>query len=163
RTEYSGDTTPLDPAERTQSPGTSRAGLSHVGQPIPAPATVVPGTTDQKFTGCEDQFPGGQSPEFANRALVIKAVNCSGKTLTPLVSSGHLTRSNIEAAGQTGRRTDDFQADGRLSPDERAELSDYKGYVYVDRGHMAPHGDMPTRTTGSLSFLLSNMVPQAAC
>jgi endonuclease G len=89
-------------------------------------------------------------------------VTYSGVSRTPLVSSEHITKGSIEAAASTGGRTNDFRADLRLAADERSELSDYKGYVNIDRGHMAPHGDMATRETGSESFLLSNMVPQAA-
>ena len=133
--------------------------------------TVPAGTIDQAFAGARNEFPGGVAPKILNPKLAEEvhdisngdyAVTYSGVSRTPLVSSEHITKESIEAAADTGKRTNDFRADLRLPADERSELSDYKGYVNVDRGHMAPHGDMSTTETGSESFLLSNMVPQAA-
>ena len=58
------------------------------------------------------------------------------------------------------RRSDDFRADPSLAPDERAELSDYRGSGY-DRGHMASPTDFKrSRLAMSTTYLLSNMVPQ---
>lgn len=132
---------------------------------------VPAGSIDQAFAGARAEFPGGVPPKILNPKLAEKvhdisngsyAVTYSGVSRTPLVSSEHLTKEGIEEAASTGGRTNDFRADLRLPAEERSELSDYKGYVHVDRGHMAPHGDMPDRKAGSESFLLSNMVPQAA-
>ena len=132
---------------------------------------IPAGAIDKAFAGALDEFPGGVPPKILNPKLAEKvhdisngdyAVTYSGVSRTPLVSSEHITKEGIEQAGNTGARTNDFRADLRLPADERSELSDYKGFVNVDRGHMAPHGDMPTRDAGSESFLLSNMVPQAA-
>jgi endonuclease G len=91
------------------------------------------------------------------------AVKYSGLSRTPLVASERITKASIEQAAASGARSNDFRPDPRLSADERSELADYKGYIYVDRGHNAPHGDMPTPVAGSQSFFLSNMIPQAAC
>jgi endonuclease G, mitochondrial len=132
---------------------------------------VPAGAIDKAFAGALDEFPGGIPPKILNPKLAEKvhdisngdyAVTYSGVSRTPLVSSEHMTKESIEQAANTGRRTNDFRADLRLPGDERSELSDYKGFIHIDRGHMAPHGDMSTRVTGSESFLLSNMVPQAA-
>ena len=155
-------------AERTVKRGdaASEAGrASHGRNAIPA------GAIDKAFAGALDNFPGGVAPKILNPKLAEKvhdisngeyAVTYSGVSRTPLVSSEHITKESIEAAANTGPRTDKFRADLRLPASERAELSDYKGYVNIDRGHMVPHGDMPTEEAGSESFLLSNMVPQAA-
>jgi endonuclease G len=138
---------------------------NHSRNAIPA------GAIDKAFAGALDEFPGGVAPKILNPKLADKvheisngdyAVTYSGVSRTPLVSSEHITKEGIEQAAATGGRTNDFRADLRLPADERSELSDYKGFIHVDRGHMAPHGDMSTRTAGSESFLLSNMVPQAA-
>jgi endonuclease G, mitochondrial len=132
---------------------------------------VPAGAIDKAFAGTRDEFPGGIPPKILNPKLAEKvhdisntdyAVTYSGVSRTPLVSSEHLTKESIEQAANTGRRTNDFRADLRLPADERSELSDYKGFIHIDRGHMAPHGDMSTRAAGRESFLLSNMVPQAA-
>jgi endonuclease G, mitochondrial len=132
---------------------------------------VPAGAIDKAFAGALDEFPGGVPPKILNPKLAEKAhdisngdyaVTYSGVSRTPLVSSEHITKESIEQAANTGRRTNDFRADLRLPADERSELSDYKGFIHIDRGHMAPHGDMSTRVAGSESFLLSNMVPQAA-
>jgi endonuclease G, mitochondrial len=129
------------------------------------------GAIDKAFAGALDEFPGGIPPKILNPKLAEKvhdisnvdyAVTYSGVSRTPLVSSEHITKESIEQAANTGRRTNDFRADLRLPADERSELSDYKGFIHVDRGHMAPHGDMSTKAAGRESFLLSNMVPQAA-
>lgn len=153
-------------AARSEEPVASDAArASHGKTAIPA------GAIDKAFAGALDNFPGGVAPKILNPKLAEKvhdisngdyAVTYSGVSRTPLVSSEHLTKESIEAAANTGRRTNDFRADLRLPASERSELSDYKGYVNIDRGHMVPHGDMPTKETGSESFLLSNMVPQAA-
>jgi endonuclease G, mitochondrial len=133
--------------------------------------TIPAGAIDKAFTGARNEFPGGVPPKILNSKLAQKvhdisngdyAVTYSGVSRTPLVSSERITKESIEQAAATGGRTNDFRADLRLPADERSELSDYKGYINVDRGHMAPHGDMSTREAGSESFLLSNMVPQAA-
>lgn len=137
------------------------------------------GSFDQNFSGCEDQFPGNRPPALTGSQRIVKAnlvdkshdicndnyaVKYSGRSLTPLVASEHITKTQIEqATALSNKRTNDFRADPRLKPEQRAELADYKGYLYIDRGHNAPHGDMPTMVSGSQSFFLSNMIPQAAC
>ena len=69
----------------------------------------------------------------------------------------HLTAENLQ--GNQGR-TNDFRPDPELPPDERSELSDYKGSGF-DRGHMAPAGAFKrSREAMSTTFLLSNMAPQ---
>lgn len=160
----------------------SGAALSQLSLRSDAPVAPQPGasgdppaatgTTEAPATGFTslDAFPGAVPPKLLNSKLTEKvhdltnddyAVTYSGVSRTPLVSSEHLTKASVAAAGKI-TRDDDFRADTRLPADERSELSDYKGYVNVDRGHMAPNGDMPTRTAANQSFLLSNMVPQAA-
>jgi endonuclease G, mitochondrial len=137
----------------------------------PGENAVPAGAIHKAFAGALDEFPGGIPPKILNAKLAENvhdisnadyAVTYSGVSRTPLVSSEHITKESIEQAANTGRRTNDFRADLRLPADERSELSDYKGFIHIDRGHMAPHGDMSTRAAGSESFLLSNMVPQAA-
>lgn len=132
---------------------------------------IPAGSIDKAFAGALDEFPGGVAPKILNPKLADKihdisngdyAVTYSGVSRTPLVSSEHISKESIEQAAATGARTNDFRADLRLPANERSELSDYKGFIHIDRGHMAPHGDMSTRESGSESFLLSNMVPQAA-
>jgi endonuclease G, mitochondrial len=150
---------------------TEQAGSLHVRGRSPGHDAVAAGAIDKAFAGARDEFPGGIPPKILNPKLAEKvhdisnadyAVTYSGVSRTPLVSSEYITKESIEQAANTGRRTNDFRADLRLPADERSELSDYKGFIHVDRGHMAPHGDMSTRAAGSESFLLSNMVPQAA-
>lgn len=70
----------------------------------------------------------------------------------------HVTRQQL-FTGKV-RRSNDFRADTDLPPDQRAELSDYRGSGY-DRGHMAPAAVMKwSRQVMSESFLLSNIAPQ---
>jgi len=76
---------------------------------------------------------------------------------TPIWVAERLTK---ERAMGTLPRKDAFKADTELEPEERAELSDYKGSGY-DRGHMAPAANVKwDKTAMEESFLLSNMVPQ---
>ena len=118
-------------------------------------------------TDCPQFYAGGQPPVIAKAALKPRtqelcfhayAVMHSGLSRTPLWSAEHLVRADIEAAQSLPRR-DSFHAESRLPAGDRAELSDYARSGY-DRGHMAPNGDMPDRTTQGESFSLANMVPQ---
>ena len=57
-------------------------------------------------------------------------------------------------------RKDVFKPDPLLPPNQRAELTDYKGSK-LDRGHQAPAGDFSNQTLKDQSFFLSNMAPQS--
>ncbi len=86
------------------------------------------------------------------------AVLHSGVMRTPLCAAERLARARIEAAHAL-ERVNRFHEEPRLSPDERADLSDHARSGY-DRGHMAPAGDMPDSIVMAESFSLANMVPQ---
>jgi endonuclease G len=87
------------------------------------------------------------------------AVGHSGVTHTPLWSAEHLTAGEVDAA-RTLDRHDVFHAEAQLPHGERAELVDCRRSG-IDRGHMAPSGDMPTPAAQAQSFTLANIAPQA--
>jgi endonuclease G len=129
---------------------------------------VAPGLARAVDTACPEEFAGGQPPVLRNpklgantEALCFQAyaVLHSGVTRTPLWSAEHLTRPSVEAAREVGR-VNAFHPEERLSPADRAELSDYLRSGF-DRGHMSPSGDMPDEAAQAESFSLANMVPQA--
>jgi len=116
---------------------------------------------------CPVHYVGGRAPQITNprlaqqtRALCFNVfgVMHSGVTRTPLWSAEHLRADNIEAA-QDLSRENSFHAEPRLPPAQRAELADYARSGF-DRGHMAPNGDMPDRSSQRDSFSLANIVPQ---
>jgi endonuclease G len=116
---------------------------------------------------CPTHYVGGRAPQIVNpklapatRALCFNVfgVMHSGLTRTPLWSAEHLRADNIEAA-QDLSRENSFHAEPRLPAAQRAELADYARSGF-DRGHMAPNGDMPDRSSQRDSFSLANIVPQ---
>ena len=118
-------------------------------------------------TACPQHYVAGSAPVIINPKVAAKTtelcyeafgVEHSGVTHTPLWSAEHLVRDNIESA-QAMSRQNAFHADARVPDGERAELRDYARSGF-DRGHMAPNGDMPTRSAQYESFTLANMVPQ---
>jgi endonuclease G, mitochondrial len=121
--------------------------------------------------GCSGHFLGGEMPNVdANRTERTQVI-CfskyallhSGKTKTPVWSAEHLTRARVNRAdGLTRPSSSAFHAEQSLSPEDRAELDDYKNSGF-DRGHMSPNGDMSTKKAQKESFSLANMVPQAPC
>ncbi|WP_077035655.1 DNA/RNA non-specific endonuclease [Pelomonas sp. KK5] len=125
-----------------------------------ADAAPVPG-----FERCPQLFPQRRpvaAPEPGWRAVGLCAnhfaVLASGRTKTPLLVVERLNRAMLQdAKGEA--RSDEFYADPRLPPGERAELVDYRGSG-LDRGHLANAADQPDRDSMIQSFALSNMVPQ---
>ncbi|CAM3319157.1 DNA/RNA non-specific endonuclease [Polaromonas hydrogenivorans] len=118
-------------------------------------------------TRCPEHFAAGAAPTVTNSKLKARtqevcfeafAVLHSGISRTPLYSAEHLTRANVEAAGELSRK-DSFHPESTLPAQDRAELSDYARSGY-DRGHMSPNADFATRTAQAQSFSLANMVPQ---
>ncbi|CUI02709.1 DNA/RNA non-specific endonuclease [Massilia sp. P8910] len=117
--------------------------------------------------GCPAHYVDGRLPEIHNPKLAkattelcygVFGVMHSGITRTPLWSAERLRPENLALAKKLSR-DDSFHSEERLSPAQRAELSDYARSGF-DRGHMAPNGDMPDRRTQHESFTLANMVPQ---
>lgn len=95
-------------------------------------------------------------PELLCRTGYALAYNPERKV--PDWVSYQVTRKKLNS-GKV-RRSNDFRADIDLPPNQRAELSDYKGSGY-DRGHMAPAAVMKWDPQAmSESFLLSNIAPQ---
>lgn len=120
------------------------------------------------FTQCSQSFYGGIYPEFTNaklsnntQALCMDgfAVMYSGVSRTPLWSAEYLDRKRLQQAKQIDRE-DSFHEESRLPKSARASLSDYSGSGY-DRGHIAPNGDMATRSQQYDSFSLANIAPQS--
>ena len=118
-------------------------------------------------TACPQHYVAGTAPVITNPKVAVKTtelcyeafgVEHSGVTHTPLWSAEHLIRGNIESA-QAMSRQNAFHAENKILGGERAELADYARSGF-DRGHMAPNGDMPTRSAQYESFTLANMVPQ---
>jgi endonuclease G len=116
---------------------------------------------------CPVHYVGGRAPQITNPRLAqqtrplcfnVFGVMHSGVTRTPLWSAEHLRADNVEAA-QDLSRENSFHAEPRLPPAQRAELADYARSGF-DRGHMAPNGDMPDRSSQRDSFSLANIVPQ---
>jgi endonuclease G len=116
---------------------------------------------------CPAHYVDGRLPEIRNQKMAsattelcygVFGVMHSGITRTPLWSAEHLTAPNIEAAKNLSRENS-FHPEPRLPVRARAELADYARSGY-DRGHMAPNGDMPDRSSQHESFTLANMVPQ---
>lgn len=130
-----------------------------------APAPVA--TADHS---CSGLHPSSMAPIFLNpklangtRSLCFHAfvVMHSGTTRTPLYVAEHLTRASVEAAHALDSRDNRFHPEQHLPATERSELADYKGSG-LDRGHMAPSGDMGDPTDDHDSFSLANIVPQDA-
>lgn len=116
---------------------------------------------------CPVHYLDGRPPEIRNPKLAtatrelcygVFGVMHSGVTRTPLWSAEYLRADNVEAA-QGLDRDNAFHAEPRLPRSQRAELSDY-ARSGLDRGHLAPNGDMPDRRSQRESFSLANMVPQ---
>jgi len=118
---------------------------------------------------CPQYFVDGRSPQIVNEKLARETQTLcfrsfglmhSGLTRTPLWSAEHLTPDQLSAAQELSRENS-FHSEQQLPSSQRAELADYARSGF-DRGHMAPNGDMPDRTSQHESFSLANMVPQDA-
>ncbi len=86
------------------------------------------------------------------------AVAVDARTRIPLWVQYELRQSELSGPGD--RDNSEFQADESLPQVARAELLDYR-HSGLDRGHMAPAGDMKrSQEVMDESFLLSNIAPQ---
>ena len=130
-------------------------------------ASIVPAYAEG-FSDCSETFYSGIYPEFTNTKLAQDtqplcfdgfAVMYSARSRTPLWSAEHLTRERVTQA-KTIDRQDSFHEESRLPRSARASLEDYSGSGY-DRGHLAPNGDMATRSQQYDSFSLANIAPQS--
>ena len=117
---------------------------------------------------CASHHSAGSAPAITNAKLAAGArllcfrafaILHSGATRTPLYVAEHLTRTSVEAARALDTRDNRFHPEERLPPADRAELADYRGSG-LDRGHMAPSGDMGDPRDDFESFSLANIVPQ---
>lgn len=132
-----------------------------------AASSVTALAAETGFEQCRQLFANGNPPvvqhqeELRPRALCFSAfaVLHSGKSRTPIYVAERLNKGVLLKA-RNNQRTNKFFADARLPRAERAELEDYRGSG-LDRGHMAPAGDMATPESMAQSFSLANMVPQA--
>lgn len=68
-------------------------------------------------------------------------------------------RLTAKEVNHSETRLNQFKADPDIKKGVRAELYDYVG-SHMDRGHLAPAGDMATIEGMLESFYLSNMIPQ---
>jgi endonuclease G len=135
----------------------------------PRPSVPIAGapSANAPAESCADHYLDGRAPRILNAKLSantrelcfnVFTVMHSGVTRTPLWSAEHLEAHEVESARQLTRENA-FHAEPRLPAGQRAELADYARSGY-DRGHMAPNGDMPDRTSQRDSFSLANIVPQ---
>lgn len=126
--------------------------------------------TAQSLATCSHHFYAGRVPEFVGskgKKLNAKThelcfdgfgVLYSGISRTPIYSAEHLTKARIQEA-KALTREDSFHEESRLPHAMRATLADYKQSGY-DRGHLAPNGDMASKSQQFDSFSLANIAPQ---
>ena len=118
--------------------------------PLPATAAPLEDCTEFAATG----LPSGDGTLLCRMGYLLAH---DPEFKTPIWVAERLTK---DRALGTHPRKDAFKADPDLEPEERAELTDYKGSGY-DRGHMAPAANVKWDVIAMQeSFLLSNMVPQ---
>ena len=118
------------------------------------------------FDQCRNMFPGGTPPLWLDQAMKPRAscydgfavLHC-GASKTPCYVAEVLDADRIKRA-KGKPRANRFFADARLPASERATLADYAGEHGIDRGHMAPAGDMDTDNAMEQCFTLANIVPQ---
>jgi endonuclease G len=107
-------------------------------------------------------IPSPTSTSDPNRFLSVKSgyvLSYNSRRKVPNWVSWELNASYLGSVA----RQDDYRPDDTLPADlPQASLADYSGSGF-DRGHMCPAGDRTlTTAANSQTFLLSNMVPQAA-
>jgi endonuclease G, mitochondrial len=151
----------LGTAVREQAAAAGESGRA--GEPAPTAAASTDSAAEG-FSTCRQFFAAGKPPVVplrpTQRALCYDAfaVLHSGESKTAVYVAQRLNRALVADAHE--KRTNQFFADARLRPAERATLEDYRASGY-DRGHLAPAGQMPTAQAMAQSFSLANMVPQA--
>ncbi|BCK76043.1 endonuclease [Acetobacter aceti NRIC 0242] len=114
---------------------------------------------------CSDHFAAQSQPAASSRELLLLcslsfATGYSAQAKEAVWSAEHLTAASITQAEALEGRAE-FQEDLRLPLEDRSELMDYKRSGW-SRGHLTPSGDMATKSARAETFLLSNIVPQAA-
>ena len=137
----------------------------------------------QAASRCPEHYPGGVPPvvtygSFQRGFVELCAPNggfatgYSKEFRFPMFSVERLTAEHV--AAHDGRaRVNSFRPDDRLRRNERAELEDFKKpswqvidgrrvLVKFDRGHLAPDADSWDDATEADTYVLSNMIPQAA-
>lgn len=125
---------------------------------------------DGQFDTCRDEFYQQTAPTLVGTAgkklSTLAQPLCfagfatlhSGIARTPLWSASRLSKQRIQQARQLPR-VDNFHPELRLAATERAELVDYRRSG-LDRGHIAPNGDMADSESQYASFSLANIAPQ---
>lgn len=131
--------------------------------------TILPALSQaQAVSRCPQHYAGSTPPQLLDvspRTSSLElcstgyAVRYSTDAKSPLYVVEHLNAQRLIQASARHRRSNDFRPDTRLPPRLRASLQDFRGSG-LDRGHLAPSGDMPSAQADSESFLLSNIVPQ---
>ncbi|ABD72005.1 DNA/RNA non-specific endonuclease (plasmid) [Rhodoferax ferrireducens T118] len=126
------------------------------------------GQTTGDRASCTDQLPMGKAPTFSNPKLGENThqvcyqeytVLVSGKTLTPLWSAEYMTKQRVLAARRM-KRVNSFHEEDSVPIAARARLADFVGAKNIDRGHLAPSGDMTSPGAQYESFSLGNMIAQ---
>lgn len=147
--------------------GSNRFKLIPVGFMMSA-LIVSPTIYAEDLSQCSESFYGGVYPEFTDAKLSNNtqalcfdgfAVMYSGVSHTPLWSAEYLTRKRLNDAKKIDYDAS-FHEESRLPKYFRASLEDYSGSGY-DRGHLAPNGDMASRSQQYDSFSLANIAPQS--
>lgn len=122
----------------------------------PAPGGIVCGA---KFMGGRPPaIPAAQARDAVPLCYSFFAVLHSPKTRTPLWAAETLDAASVRNS-RGMERVDEFHPEAKLRMADRAELADYRRSG-LDRGHLAPSGDMPDAVAQEESFTLANMVPQ---